>query len=198
MQEGVKYPADQEIKKDLMWWKRYLAHNNGVSMMWMFQKLELNEFFSTDACLDGAGGMCQGCYYHAQFPEKVFHWDKKVHIGYLELLAVIIGVKIWKDLITGTRFVVGCDNQAVVTIVNTGRSRNMLLQRLLRELNFELAKIQAQIYLRFVQGSENILPDILFRWYTDSKYRQQFEQLKEETWQETVVLENVFNIQSDW
>ena len=92
--------------------------------MWMEQKLVVNEVFATDSCLTGAGGLCSGKYFHVQFPEYIFTWDEKVHIAHLELLAIIIGLKIWKKHLKGMRIVVGCDNHAVVTIINTGISRN--------------------------------------------------------------------------
>ena len=105
-------------------------------------------FFATDACLRGTGGICQGHYFHFRFPEFVFGWARKVHIAHLELLAIIVGVKVWRHVIRGNRFVVGCDNQAVVTIINTGRSKNKLLQKMLCELCYQLAMVEAEIFAK--------------------------------------------------
>ena len=182
LQDGCVYMILEQVRKDLKWWRLNLRKFNGRSIMWMEQKLVVNEVFATDSCLTGAGGLCNGKYFHVQFPEYVFTWDEKVHIAHLELLAIIIGLKIWKKHLKGMRIVVGCDNQAVVTIINTGRSRNRLLQKLLREMCYCLAMAEVEIFARHVKSENNLVPDILSRWGTDVKYEQQFLQLKEKDW----------------
>ena len=97
---------------------------------WRRKQTKLN-FFATDACLKGAGRKCGRFYFHTEFPQYVFQWDRYVHIAHLEMLAIIIGIKVWGGILAGKRFVIACDNQVVVTIINQSRSRNSLLQKLM-------------------------------------------------------------------
>ena len=197
MQDGVRYVITMQVRKDLEWWRSFLRQYNGSSIMWMCEKNMVDEWFATDACLKGAGGFCQGNYYHITFPKKIFDWGD-VNIAHLELLAIIIGVRLWKNLVKGMKFVVGCDNEAVVTIINMGRSRNELLQTLLRELMYNLAQLDSQIHAKFIRGEDNRLPDILSRWTLDKKYQLQFQKLKQESWKEWQVQETLMDINTKW
>ena len=92
----------------------------------------------------------------------------------------------------------GCDNQAVLQIINNGKAKDKLLQQLLRQLMFELASHQAEIIVHYVPTKENVIPDILSRWTTDQKYQQKFYELKEDHWQEYHVLPHMFELNSTW
>ena len=94
MDDNVKYAVTQEVKKDLNWWRVFMEKYNGTSIMWLQQRLQLNQVFHTDACLTGAGRFCNGNYYHKQFTKWVFTWDDNVHIAHLEMLVIIIGLKL--------------------------------------------------------------------------------------------------------
>ena len=198
MDETGRYTITQEIRRDLSWWKLFLHEYNGKSIMWMEQRLVMDEVFATDSCLTGAGGFCSGSCFHTTFPEVVYSWQKCVHIAHFELLAILLAVRAWSRLIVGKKMVVGCDNQAVVAVVNTGRSRDQLLQRLLRELVYELAMADSEIYLVYVESKMNVLPDILSRMGTDKIYEQKFLQMKKPDWQETVITEDMFQLHSHW
>ena len=63
-----------------------------------------------------------------------FGWLENVHIAHLKMLAVLVAIRIWKQKIRGVKFAMCCDNEAMVTVINSGRSRNQLLQTLLREI----------------------------------------------------------------
>ena len=166
--------------------------------MWLQQKQHDLSFFSTDACLKGAGGIYQGQYFHVEFPKEVFMLDENVHIAHLELLAIIVGVRLWADLVHGKRFTIACDNEAVVTIINSGRSRNCLLQQMLRELAFCLANLDTEIHATYISSGANLMSDLLSRWSLHDKYQDQFNQLKQQNWEERIVSDQMFKLSSNW
>ena len=171
--------------------------HNGASIMWMTQHETVNEFMSSDASLKGIGAFCQGNYFHAEIPENI----KKipgVHIAHFELWAIIAAVKTWKHRINGCKFIMGCDNLAVVTIINTGRSKDKLLQKLLRELIYVITENQAEIVTRFVPSGENVIPDLLSRLTIDKKYVKKFDELKQPGWIQENVKEDIFMLENDW
>ena len=47
-----------------------------------------------------------------------------------------------------------------------------------------LAQLDAQIHARYITSSANTVPDILSHFPLGHKYKQQFEEIKEENWQE--------------
>ena len=191
------YSMRAELKRDILWWKVFIQQYNGASIMWMIQKKEVDQLIATDSCLVGIGGTCGDRYFHMTLPEWVRQVEN-VNIAHFELWAILVAIRLWKNYITGHRFVVGCNNQAVATIINTGRAKNGLLQTLLRELTFEVAMAQAEIYAKFVPGWENLLPDILSRWTLNDEYRRKFLQEKQPHWQEDHVHPELFLIHDYW
>ena len=74
-------------------------------------------------------------YYRVAIPE----WLKqipRIDIVHFEILAATEGVKLWSHKLKGKKFIVNCDNEAVVTVINSGRARDPLLQKYMRELAF--------------------------------------------------------------
>ena len=96
MWDGIRYTITDEVRMDLKWWKVHMQDYNGISMMLLNQRMDQPEFFATDSCLQGARGICGDKYFYVTFPQYIFGWAKKVHMAHLELLAVVLGVKVWK------------------------------------------------------------------------------------------------------
>ena len=81
---------------------------------------------------------------------------------------------------TGRRFTVNCDNEAVVNVVNKGAAKDKILLQWLRELARECALAQCEMVTVFLPGVMNRIPDILFRIPINRKFKQQFDELKQE------------------
>ena len=103
--------------------------------------LEIDLELAMDACLKAAGGVRNSECFSVKFPEAVKNECKITH---LELWAIILAVKMWGRELTGKVIRVKTDNEAVSTIVNTGRSYDLHLQTLLRELVWWLAKTSSR------------------------------------------------------
>ena len=166
--------------------------------MWMQEKLDALDFFRTDASLKAAGGICNGIYFHKQFPEWVWELDHNVHIAHLEMLAILIGLRVWSDQLKGIRFIIACDNEVVVRIINSGRSHNALLQCILREVVYELATLDSQMHARHIFSQENDVADYLSRMDTDDRYLEKFEQIKQRDWHERIVQDDLLKLHSFW
>ena len=91
---------------------------NGVSMINIAEWTSPNEVFSTDACLAGCGGECDGQYFHGVFPS--FISEQNLNISSFELLTIIVALKLWGARWTGLRITVLCDHEAAVAVLNTG------------------------------------------------------------------------------
>ena len=131
------------VKKDLLWWHRYLLLYDGVSMMILEEWSNPDEFFSSDSCLSGCGGFWLGNYFHTKFPDVIV--NKEYDINILEILSVIICLKLWGYAFRGKRIQVYCNNNAVCTVINSGRSKCSILQDCLREIAFLSAISECQI-----------------------------------------------------
>ena len=162
------------FQKDLRWWSLFMAEYNGVSIIPPVIWDEPDVTFSTDSCLKGCGGICQYEYFHAVFPEAIATLNLPIHK--LEMLAVLIGVRIWGHRLQGMRLQIYCDNSAAVDVINSSKTRDPFFATCLRELWLEVSKFGFELRAVHLPGEENRVADWLSRWEHDPKYRELFHQ----------------------
>jgi len=170
-------PLDEEFRKDLAWWVTFLPTYNGISLIPQSGWTKADAVFSSDACLTGCGGFLEssGEYFHAVFPAFILEQDPCINS--LELLTILVCVRLWGQHWLGMRIVVLCDNEASVTVLNSGRSRSPFLQSCLRNLWLCAAKGQFELRAVHLPGIDNRLADHLSRWNTSPSHRQAFLRL---------------------
>ena len=173
MNRKSRYNTPSEALKDISWWGKCLEQYNGVSILWLTKKPEPDSLLATDACPKGFGAICGQEYIHDEFPQHL----QDTNIAYLELLAVIAAVRTWKQKLQGNYFWVLVDNEAVSTIINTGASKDPLLQEGLRHLLMTAAMHNFMIKVKHIRGVDNRIPDWLSRWH-DPVARQKFHEYK--------------------
>ncbi len=166
----VKVPPD--FLKDARWWRIYIARYNGVSMMPLANWSAPDCVFSCDACLSGCGGWSGKEYFHALFPPSII--AKDLHINALELLTIVLCIKVWGDSWKSQRILVYCDNEASVTVLNSGKTKDSFLQACVREICFLAACKEFEIKAVHLPGVENTLADLLSRWDLSSKAESEF------------------------
>ena len=195
--DGTKRRISKEMKKDIQWWLKFMETFDGITMITPAKFYPPDAIFSTDSCLQGCGGWCNGKAFKAKIPE----WLQKkenVHINELELLTVIIAIRKWATEISNKNLLAFCDNQTTIDIVNKGAATNKFAQACLREMCFLLAKNNTVLKMVFINGKDNIFSDCLSRWH-DTKARETFWEKTQGT---TVRFEKVdskdFEFSHDW
>ena len=156
-----------KFKKDVNWWIEFLPTFDGECILWMQQVKTPDKVAASDASLIGMGAVCGKQYIKLTFPEEL----QGQNIAYLELLAIIIMVKTWIHEFKGKSVVFNCDNEAVVSVLNTGRARDARLQDYLRELTF-VAAGNFEFGAVHLMGKINTLPDLLSRWMEGDRIRK--------------------------
>ena len=138
-----------------------MEQHNGISLMWLMKEPGTDTVIQTDACPKGYGGICGQQYFRGRFPKQL----QECNIAVLEMWAVMVGLKLWGVLLRGKYFWILVDNEAVASVLNTGRSRDTQLQDALREVALIAAKHQFVIKARHIPGVQNRIPDWLSRWH---------------------------------
>ena len=181
-----------EFRKDLVWWRRFLREYNGVSMINIAKWTSPDQVFSTDACLAGCGGVCDDQYFRGVFPP--FISEQNLDISSLELLTIVVALKLWGARWTGLRITVRCDNEAAVTVVNTGRCRNPFMNSCLREICYFAAIHEFEVCAVHIPGVSNYFADLLSRWDSCSlSAKVQFlQRVQRDHWQEVPVPDAMF------
>jgi len=163
---GLRQPdhrrrVNAEFKKDLHWWWSFLDVFPGVSLMLELEWVSPDTLVSTDACLQGGGGWLHGEFFAVSFPQFVL--DRSWHINALELLVLLLALRLWAPCFKGRKLLFYCDNEATVTVVNTGRCRDPVMLTLLREVSFVCAVSNCLIRCVHLAGVDNRLADDLSR-----------------------------------
>ena len=78
-----------------------------------------------------------------------------LYINALPLFVLLITVKIWAPKLAGSRFQISCDNDAAVQVVRSGRTRDVFLQRCLRQLWFTSARYDLELHVSHIPGVHN-------------------------------------------
>ena len=157
--QGV-HTIPREARKDITWWASFITSHNGISIIWLHNNRDVDQLIATDASKYGFGGISGQEYFRDRFPER---WKER-NIAELEIRAVIVALKIWGPKLKGQYFWVHVDNEAVAIIINTGASRDEVLQDSLREIAMIAAQHQFLIKAKHISGISNRIPDWLSRW----------------------------------
>ena len=163
---------DQEFKQDCGMWLEFLEQqevrsNIYRSMVDLGNPMtnEQIDFYSDASGSKTKGGF--GCVYNnmwsfGQWNEK-FMKEKQPSIEYLELAALTIAIFTWTKNLQNKRFVVFCDNQAVVEMVNKCVSSCKNCMVLLRKLVLRQMKWNFRVFVKFVRTQDNGVADALSR-----------------------------------
>ena len=152
-----------EFRKDIRWWQLFLPLYNGVSVIPTSPWSAPVEVFATDACLSGCGGLSSTEYFHSPFPSFVSSVCSAIH--HPELLTVMVAVRLWGQRWHGRRIQLFCDNDAVVSVINTGRTRDIAVATCLREIWLQSAQGEFELLAVHLSSQANRTADHLSRWH---------------------------------
>lgn len=189
---------NKEFQKDIRWWLNFLAVYNGVSIILDTPWSAPDCVFATDACLTGCGGICGDRLFHTPFPDSVCQKFSAIH--QLEFIALLVATRLWGSRWTGLRIQVFCDNEAVVAVINSGKTSDPFMGAILRNMWLSVSSQEFEIKAVHLPGATNRLPDYLSRWHLDSeKYSRLFalECGDAHNFSEEVVTEDFFILNSD-
>ena len=160
---------DCQMKRDLMWWSKFLPAFNGISLLPDSTWSSTDSVIQCDACLTGAGGIFGNLAFHHKFPP--FISDQHLHINALELLTITVALKLWANQLAGKKIQINCDNLVSVQAINSGHCINEFMQQCLRELVFTLSLHNVQLRAVHVPGETNRLADLLSRFHLNPNHR---------------------------
>lgn len=152
-----------EFKQDLKFWFYLMDSFNGVSIMSESQWQEVDTIFSCDASLRAAGAVNTDnkSYFQLDFVSPYLGYP--IHI--LEMLTVILCCKIWGPTFTGRKIRCLSDNMCTVIAVNEGKSKDVLMQKCIRELFYLCTLFSFEIRAVYIETKKNVLPDLLSRFH---------------------------------
>ena len=154
-------PIPQQVKLDILWWRKFLPQYNGVSIAWMRQLTYPDQVVVCDATPHAIGGYLTNlAYFRVRVPTQ---WAR-VNIAYLELWGVIFVLRVWGEHLCGKWVTINCDNSCIVDVLTHSRSRDLFLQGGMREVAYLLASSGCELRVKYIRSEDNRVPDWLSRW----------------------------------
>lgn len=81
------------------------------------------------------------------------------------------------------------DNQACVSLLNSGVTKSPFLAACLREIQFYLASFNKEIRAEYIPSKDNVLADLCSHAFSNDKFYENFNKLLNDG---TLIFENVF------
>ena len=99
------------------------------------------------------------------------------NIASLEMFNILMALKVWHLQWTGHRVLIHCDNQAVVSVLNAGKSRDTFLSKIARNIFMWLSACNIDLQVVHVAGKSNTVADLLSRWFITCNNFQKLQKL---------------------
>ena len=80
------------------------------------------------------------------------------------MINILVALKVWHKQWSGHKVLVKCDNQAVVSVLSTGKTRDSTLSKYARNIFLWLSAFNINIMVVHVPGKLNPVADLLSRW----------------------------------
>ena len=151
---------NRALRSDLAWWEIFLESWNGVSMLWSVRTARADHHFYSDA--SGAFG-CGAIWAHQWLQ---FEWPQvygEVAIAPKELVPVVMACMVWGRAWQHQVVYVHSDNEAVVSVINSGYSKDEQLMHLVRCLFFIQAVWDISLVACHIPGVLNSVADAISR-----------------------------------
>lgn len=159
--------------EDINTWRSFLDGWNGkkffLNSTW---DTSLSLYLYTDASGSiGYGGIHGNQWFQGKWPPHQSLGAPNISINWQELFAIIVACSIWSKSWSQKRVLFYCDNESVVSIINTKRSRCSKIMELVRILTLLTLKYNFYFKAKHISGSRNEVADALSRFQV-TRFRQ--------------------------
>ena len=156
---------DSEVRSEIRMWQTFLQEWNGVSFFLddnITAAADMHLF--TDATDKAFGGIFQNKWFQGMFPEDLLVLDNSPSMALLELYPIVIACFLWGEQWNKKRILFHCDNMATVQILNKGRSKTSIINKLMKMLTWLAAKYNFTVHAEHVPGKLNGIADAISRF----------------------------------
>ena len=161
------------FREDVKMWQNFLIDWNGTSLF-------LNPFWENSAELSlytdasgtqGFGGIFRNQWFQGKWLPHETLDTKNISIDWQEFYAIVVACYIWASVWAQKRIIFYCDNQAVVSIINSKRSKSPRIMDLVRALTLKTMKYNFYFKAVHVPGHSNDIADSISR-FQQTRFRR--------------------------
>ena len=159
----------QGFFKDLRMWEDFICNWNGagffMSSHWVTSDV-LSLYTDASGSL-GFGGIFQTHWFQGSWEPHQKLGQPGLSIPWQELFAFVVACHLWANFFSNRRIQFFCDNESVVNIVYTKRSRIPRVMDLVRHLTLLTLRFNFCTRAEHIEGKRNDIADSLSRFQMD-------------------------------
>ena len=140
-----KIKLTSNFKRDLRWFAKFLPTYNGISL---YDHKQVDVTLELDACLTGFGGRSGNFVYHLPIQRGFRNWT----IVHLEMINILLATRLFKFQWASKKVLIRCDNEAVVTVLKSGKTKDPYLAACARNIWFESALADIDLQYAHIRG----------------------------------------------
>ena len=114
-----------------------------------------------DACLQGLGAIYRNQVYVFPIPQ----YCDSFSMVHLEMLNILVAIRVWGKVWKHQRILIKCDNQAVVSVLNSGKTQDLTLAAIARNIMMEISEQDIDLQVIHILGVENKVANLSSRWF---------------------------------
>ena len=157
IEEKQTVPVTREAQRDINWFLKFIPKYNGITF---FDQKPIDHSIELDASLEGMGACWGSQVYALQIP--LGYMD--MSIVHLKMLNILAALRVWGKAWRNTKVAIACDNLAVVQVLNSGKTRDLTLAAIARNIQFQVATMNINLKVIHIPGKVNVIADLLSRW----------------------------------
>ena len=143
----------QEFKRDLRWFCNFLGQYNGTSY---FDYKSTDFVVELDACLVNLGGRYKNLVYHLPVVKPYAN----LAIVHLEMINILVAVRIFGHIWHRKLVLVKCDNEAVVQVLTSGKTRDPFVAACARNIWLECGIRDVELMYVHIRRRDNKTADL--------------------------------------
>ena len=152
-----KITLTSDFRRDICWFAKFLPAYNGANF---YDHRNIEHVIELDVCLTRLGGKFGNLVYFLSLSRGY----NECTIVHLEMVNILLAVRLFSSLWLGRKVLIKCDNNAVVTILRTGKSRDPFLSACARNIWYCSSTHDIDIDYVHIRGSDTKVADLFSRW----------------------------------
>lgn len=191
-----KIVLSPEMLLDIKWWLLYIRTFNGVNFI--INPAQILFTYKGDACLDGGGGYHGGEYWSRPLPQSMLGHSSSTPIHLKEYWVLLVSIKLWGHLWTGSSVELYVDNTAVCHTCTNQKPSDPQMSAFLREYLYLVVKYKFNPVVKHISTKDNYIADYLSRNFYKDEANKFFSSLNMHNMKQLDVADQMFTFTSSW
>ena len=134
------------------------------------------------------GGWTDEQYFHLKLPSSIQYMFSD--INQIELFAILVSLRVWGDKWAWRNIIFGCDNDNAVRALNSGASRDQVVQKILKNIHWQCVHNNMMCKATFIASHRSFIMDSLLRFHLHAHFCSLFAKYNQDLGLKRVMIQH--------